>query len=138
VQKALGTADPEYAADTRRRFIDQFAKVVGRPAPEDPWGQLHAAIEAVFSSWHSERAQWYRKNSGIPDTGGTAVTVQAMVFGNLDDRSGTGVLFSRDPLTGNAEVYGEWLQRGQGEDVVSGRANAQPLSTMADSMPEAP
>jgi pyruvate,orthophosphate dikinase len=137
VQKALGAADPDYAADTRRRFVDQFAKVVGRPAPEDPWDQLHVAIEAVFSSWHSERAQWYRRYAGIPDDGGTAVTVQAMVFGNLDDRSGTGVLFSRNPLTGDASVYGEWLQRGQGEDVVSGHANAQPLSTMADSMPEA-
>jgi len=137
VQKALGSVDPDYAADTRRRFIDQFAKVVGREAPADPWDQLHAAIEAVFSSWHSERARWYRRNAGIPDDGGTAVTVQAMVFGNLDDRSGTGVLFSRDPLTGQAQVYGEWLQRGQGEDVVSGRANAQPLSTMAESMPEA-
>jgi pyruvate,orthophosphate dikinase len=137
VEAALAVGDADYAADTRRRFVDQFAKVVGREAPADPWDQLHAAIEAVFSSWHSERAQWYRKNAGIPDDGGTAVTVQAMVFGNLDDSSGTGVLFSRDPLTGEAEVYGEWLQRGQGEDVVSGRANAQPLSTMAESMPEA-
>ncbi|MDT7657517.1 MAG: pyruvate, orthophosphate dikinase, partial [Pseudonocardiales bacterium] len=120
VQAALGSADPDYAADTRRRFIDQFAKVVGRPAPEDPWDQLRAAIEAVFSSWHSERAQWYRKNSGIPDDGGTAVTVQAMVFGNLDDNSGTGVLFTRDPGTGEAALYGDFMRCAQGEDVVNG------------------
>ncbi|HTK63225.1 MAG TPA: pyruvate, phosphate dikinase [Pseudonocardia sp.] len=137
VEAALAVGDPAYAADTRRRFIDQFSKVVGREAPADPWDQLHAAIEAVFSSWHSERAVWYRNSRGIPEDGGTAVTVQAMVFGNLDDRSGTGVLFSRNPLTGDSEPYGEWLPRGQGEDVVSGRADAQPLSTMADTMPEA-
>ncbi len=137
VQSALEAADPEYAADTRRRFVEQFAKVVGRPAPEDPWDQLHAAIEAVFSSWQSDRAQCYRRKRGIPDDGGTAVTVQAMVFGNLDDRSGTGVLFSRNPLTGAAEPYGEWLPRGQGEDVVSGRADALPLATIAETMPEA-
>ncbi len=137
VQAALAVGDAEYAADTRRRFVEQFAKVVGRDAPADPWDQLRAAIEAVFNSWNSERAKWYRRERGIPEDGGTAVTVQAMVFGNLDDRSGTGVLFSRDPLTGDAEPYGEWLLRGQGEDVVSGRANAQPLASMAESMPEA-
>ncbi len=137
VEAALAAGDPEYAADTRRRFVEQFAKVVGREAPADPWDQLRAAIEAVLSSWRSERAKFYRRERGIPDDGGTAVTVQAMVFGNLDDRSGAGVLFSRNPLTGDADVYGEWLPRGQGEDVVSGRADAQPLDTMAESMPEA-
>jgi pyruvate,orthophosphate dikinase len=137
VEAALAVGDAAYAADTRRRFVDQFAKVVGTEAPSDPWDQLRAAIEAVFHSWNSERAKFYRRERGIPDDGGTAVTVQAMVFGNLDDRSGTGVLFSRNPLTGGADPYGEWLPRGQGEDVVSGRSDALPLSTMEETMPEA-
>jgi pyruvate,orthophosphate dikinase len=137
VEAALATVDPGYAVDTRRRFVEQFAKVVGVEAPADPWQQLQAAIAAVFSSWQSERAQWYRKDRGIPDTGGTAVTVQAMVFGNLDEHSGTGVLFTRDPLTGKPEPYGEWLPRGQGEDVVSGRADALPLAEMAAQASEA-
>lgn len=137
VEAALAAGDPVYAADTRRRFVEQFAKVVGAEAPAEPWDQLRAAIEAVFHSWNSERAKWYRRERGIPEDGGTAVTVQAMVFGNLDDRSGTGVLFSRNPLTGDAEPYGEWLPRGQGEDVVSGRADALPLASMEEQMPEA-
>jgi pyruvate,orthophosphate dikinase len=137
VEAALATGDPGYAADTRRRFLEQFAKVVGHEAPADPWDQLRAAIEAVFNSWQSDRAKFYRRGRGIPDDGGTAVTVQAMVFGNLDDGSGTGVLFSRNPLTGDAHPYGEWLPRGQGEDVVSGRSNALPLSTMEQTMPHA-
>jgi pyruvate, orthophosphate dikinase len=136
VEAALAARDPVYAADTRSRFVEQFAKVVGREAPADPWDQLRAAVEAVFSSWQSERAKFYRRERGIPDSCGTAVIVQAMVFGNLDDRSGTGVLFSRNPLTGDAAPYGEWLPRGQGEDVVSGRADALPLATMAETMPD--
>ena len=132
---AVETGDAEYAADTRRRFDEQFAKVVGVEPPESPWTQLELAISAVLDSWHSKRALAYRQARGIPDDGGTAVTVQAMVFGNLDDRSGTGVLFSRDPLSGNPQPYGEWLARGQGEDVVSGRANAQHLDRLLESMP---
>ena len=137
VEQALArdTGDPGYAADTRRRFIAQFESVVGAEAPEQPWEQLRLAIGAVFSSWRSRRAIAYRADRGIPDTGGTAVTVQAMVFGNLDANSGTGVLFSRDPLTGAAAPYGEWLPKGQGEDVVSGRSNALPLAELATAMP---
>jgi pyruvate,orthophosphate dikinase len=118
------------------RFEEQFAKVVGRPAPADPWQQLRLAIGAVFESWHSRRAVAYRREHGIPDEGGTAVTVQAMVFGDLDDHSGTGVLFSRDPVTGAAAPYGEWLARAQGEDVVSGRADARPLAELAAALPD--
>ncbi|MFI0469534.1 pyruvate, phosphate dikinase [Saccharopolyspora sp. 5N102] len=138
VEQALadGSGDPGYAADTRRRFDEQFEKVVGRPVPEEPYEQLRLAIGAVFESWSSPRAVAYRRDRGIPDDGGTAVTVQAMVFGNLDDRSGTGVMFTRDPLTGDAEAYGEWLVRGQGEDVVSGRSDARPLAELARDMPE--
>jgi pyruvate,orthophosphate dikinase len=129
VEQAAG--DRAWAADTRRRFEEQFAAVVGEPAPQDPWEQLRLAVAAVFASWRSRRAFAYRRDRGIPDDGGTAVTVQAMVFGNLDGRSGTGVLFTRDPLTGGPDPYGEWLPRGQGEDVVSGRSDALPLAEMA-------
>jgi pyruvate, orthophosphate dikinase len=137
IERALSdeTGDAEYAADTRRRFAEQFEKVVGVEPPESPWEQLEFAIRAVLDSWHSKRAIAYRQARGIRDDGGTAVTVQAMVFGNLDDCSGTGVLFTRDPLSGNPEPYGEWLKQGQGEDVVSGRANAQHLDDLRTSMP---
>jgi len=139
VEMALAqeTGDSRYAADTRRRFVEQFEKVVGTCPPADPWEQLRMAIVAVLESWHSRRAVAYRRDRGISDEGGTAVTIQAMVFGNLDDRSGTGVLFTRDPLSGAADPYGEWLLRGQGEDVVSGRSNARALDELADEMPTA-
>jgi pyruvate,orthophosphate dikinase len=129
------TGNPGYASDTSRRFAEQFERVVGSPAPTDPLEQLHAAVAAVFDSWFGERAVAYRRHHGIGDDGGTSVTVQAMVFGNLDDDSGTGVLFSRNPLTGDPAPYGEWLPRGQGEDVVSGRFDALPLSALAAAHP---
>jgi pyruvate,orthophosphate dikinase len=140
VQSALAaaTGSDEYAADTRRRFEEQFEKVVGTFAPADPWDQLHVAVAAVFESWMSERAVHYRAERGIAtDGGGTAVTVQAMVFGNLDDRSGTGVMFTRDPTGATDAHYGEWLPRGQGEDVVSGAFDPLPLEAMLESLPDA-
>src|SRR5207244_2543762 len=85
----------------------------GHEVPAEPPDQLRAAIHAVFDSWSSRRAVAYREHWGISDDGGTAVVVQAMVFGNLGGRSGTGVLFTRDPLTGEPEPYGEWLAGGQ-------------------------
>jgi pyruvate,orthophosphate dikinase len=137
VQRALAVFGGErYAADTRRRFEEQFENVVGSPAPSDAWDQLRAAIAAVFDSWSSDRAVHYRAERGIPATGGTAVTVQAMVFGNLDQRSGTGVMFSRDP-TGASGHYGEWLPGGQGEDVVSGAFSPLPLEAMRETLPDA-
>lgn len=135
VERALSACTGEtHAADVRRRFAEQFAAVIGRVPPADPWDQLMLAIEAVLASWHSRRAVAYRRDRGIPDDLGTAVTVQAMVFGNLDARSGTGVLFTRDPRTGAGEPYGEWLPRGQGEDLVSGRCDALPLSALASGL----
>ncbi|MFE9322598.1 pyruvate, phosphate dikinase [Nocardia sp. NPDC052278] len=131
-------AGAQFAADTHRRFRELYSKVVGpldQDPPSDPWVQLRAAIRAVFESWNSARAAAYRGHHGITTLEGTAVTVQAMVFGNLDDMSGTGVLFSRNPLTGAAEPYGEWLPRGQGEDVVSGRFDPLRLSALAEQMP---
>lgn len=138
VERALAelTGDAAFAADTARRFAHQFAAVVGVEAPADPHAQLEAAVAAVLGSWDSRRAVAYRRERGLDDDAGTAVTVQAMVFGNLDERSGTGVLFSRDPLTGEPEPYGEWLSRGQGEDVVSGTHDPLPLSALADEQPE--
>ncbi len=137
VEAALArqSGNPGYAADTARRFTEQYARVVGSAAPADPIAQLHGAVAAVFDSWFGERALSYRKHHGIAEDGGTSVTVQAMVFGNLDDDSGTGVLFSRNPLTGDAAPYGEWLPRGQGEDVVSGRFDALPLAALATQHP---
>ncbi|RBO93737.1 pyruvate, phosphate dikinase [Nocardia puris] len=137
---AAETRDPRYAADTHRRFLAQFREIVlgdpAGPVPADPWEQLRAAIAAVFRSWDSPRARTYRRAKGIADDLGTAVTVQAMVFGNLDTRSGTGVLFSRDPNTGVRRVFGEWLPGGQGEDVVSGRITPRPLDDLAAALPD--
>lgn len=130
------TGDAAYAADTVRRFEEQFAKVVGDVPPDDPWDQLERAVAAVFESWQSPRAIAYRKHHGISDEGGTAVTVQAMVFGNIDETSGTGVLFTRNPVEARREPLGEWLLRGQGEDVVSGRSTPRPLADLATEMPE--
>jgi pyruvate, orthophosphate dikinase len=161
VEAALATmtGNAAYARDTHRRFITQYAKTVlkapleppeasspvdlrqlaekeaGRAVPVEPYEQLWAAIGAVFDSWVSARARAYRRHWGVPDEGGTAVTVQAMVFGNLDDRSGTGVLFTRNPLTGSPEPYGEYLPRGQGEDVVSGEFTPDPLTTIDEHVP---
>lgn len=129
------TRDRRYAEETQRRFDEQFSRVVGAGPTRDPWEQLVAAVEAVFRSWNSSRAVSYRRHHGIADDGGTAVTVQAMVFGNLDNLSGTGVLFSRNPLTGDSAPYGEWLPGGQGEDVVSGRFDPLPLSALAEALP---
>ena len=98
--------------------------------------QLRGAVRAVFKSWSSRRARRYRQHHAIADDLGTAVTVQAMVFGNLDARSGTGVLFSRNPTTGAREPYGEYLPRAQGEDVVSGKFTPEPLSALGAQMPE--
>ncbi|SNR91176.1 pyruvate, orthophosphate dikinase [Haloechinothrix alba] len=129
------SGDASFGPDAHRRFIEQFTKVVGTEPGDDPWEQLEAAVVAVFESWNSPRATAYRKHHRLPDDAGTAVTVQAMVFGNLGEDSGTGVLFSRDPVTGAREPFGEWLPGGQGEDVVSGQFDPLPLSQLAESMP---
>lgn len=154
------TGDDSYARDTHARFCHQFGDIVlkahldpyvsgptaaqmrdmvmddvGESIPDDPYAQLRAAISAVFDSWTSARARSYRRHWGISDEGGTAVTVQAMVFGNLGDESGTGVLFTRNPLNGTPTPYGEWLPGGQGDDVVGGTHAVLDLSTLATTMP---
>ena len=138
---AAECGDAGFARDTHRRFRELYAQIVLKaadaPCPQDVIAQLHGAVRAVFESWNSRRARRYRQHQGIADDLGTAVTIQAMVFGNLDARSGTGVLFSRNPLTGDPAPFGEYLPRAQGEDVVSGRFSPQPLATMGDSVPDA-
>jgi pyruvate,orthophosphate dikinase len=102
----------------------------------EPLTQLRGAIEAVFRSWHSERARVFREREGIDEGLGTAVTVQAMVFGNLDERSGTGVVFTRDPATGDGRPYGDYLARAQGEDVVAGTHQTSGLDALRDQLPD--
>jgi len=137
VEKALaaeGSAD--FARDSRRRFSESYARIVSEGAPGDPYQQLRAAIEAVFASWDSPRAAAYRSHHGLDDHGGTAVVVQAMVFGNLGDDSGAGVMFSRNPMTGAVEKFGEWLPGGQGDDVVSGTVDVEPIALLRDRQPD--
>ena len=145
---------PAFARDTHRRFLELYSNIVlktpigeegsdvnpaslrerirdaGHDMPVSPRAQLSHAIAAVFGSWNSRRARRYREHHNIPHDLGTAVTVQAMVFGNLDDNSGTGVIFSRNPLSGERTPYGEYLPRAQGEDVVSGRFTPQSLDSL--------
>ncbi len=103
--------------------------------PEDPWLQLRSAIEAVFRSWNSERARTYRRKEGIPDDLGTAVTVQAMVFGNRGPDSATGVLFTRNPATGESALYGDVMFDAQGDDVVAGTHQTEPIAVLDERMP---
>lgn len=102
-------------------YLVKVEQETGAPFPQDPIHQLRGAVSGVLSSWDSRRAIQFRRQAGIPERPGTAVTVQSMVFGNLDEASGTGVVFSRDPNTGAQRMVGEFLPRAQGEDVVSGR-----------------
>ena len=130
---------PEFAADTRQRFRHMYRRIVlgdeNGEVPDDPVAQLGGAIGAVFRSWNSPRALAYRKHHGLNEIGGTAVVVQAMVFGNMESQSGTGVLFSRNPMTGASEPFGEWLRCGQGEDVVSGTFDVEPISALREEQP---
>jgi pyruvate,orthophosphate dikinase len=133
---AAVTRDPAFATDCRTRFETMFRETVGVDVvPDDPWAQLRAAIEAVFRSWNGDRAQAYRRREGIPDDLGTAVTVQAMVFGNRSADSGSGVLFTRNPATGEAAPYGDVMFEAQGEDVVAGTHRTESLDELAARLP---
>jgi pyruvate, orthophosphate dikinase len=114
-----------------------YREETGRDFPQDPREQLTRAVRAVFDSWESPRAQVYRRTYDIPDDLGTAVNVVQMVFGNKGDESGTGVAFTRDPSTGEAEPYGEFLANAQGEDVVAGIRTPEPLAAMEKKLPSA-
>ncbi|MEY2399582.1 MAG: pyruvate, orthophosphate dikinase [Actinomycetota bacterium] len=133
------TSDSAVSADTLRRLCERYKDVVkqetGKAFPQDPQQQLRGAIEAVFKSWGGARAIAYRDREHISHELGTAVNVQAMVFGNRDDNSGTGVGFTRDPATGAAGAYGDFLVNAQGEDVVAGIRNTEPLNAMAKKFP---
>ncbi|WP_057882624.1 pyruvate, phosphate dikinase [Tsuneonella troitsensis] len=145
-------ADTEMEAEDWQALVAQYRQIaeneLGRPFPQDVHEQLWGAIRAVFDSWDSDRAKVYRRLNDIPAGWGTAVNVQAMVFGNMGDTSATGVAFTRDPATGERAYYGEWLVNAQGEDVVAGirtpqyltkrareAAGAKPLS-MEEAMPD--
>lgn len=118
------------------KFLEHVRKNAGREFPTDPYEQLELAIEAVFKSWNNERAIVYRRTEKIPDNLGTAVNVQAMVFGNAGDDSGTGVAFTRDPSTGEKVIFGEYLMNAQGEDVVAGVRTPVPISELQAQNPE--
>ena len=134
---AVSSGSEKFAANCRRRFVAMFRDVVGvDQVPEDAWAQLRAAVEAVFRSWNSDRARAYRQHEGIPDDLGTAVTVQAMVFGNRSVDSGTGVLFTRNPATGEPVLYGDIMFNAQGEDVVAGTHQTEPIAVLDQRMPE--
>ncbi len=134
------TSDAGVPIELLRYLVDAYQQIVerhtGRPFPQDPDEQLRGAIEAVFASWNGPRAIAYRVRERISHDLGTAVNVQAMVFGNRDDDSGTGVGFTRDPATGATGEYGDFLVNAQGEDVVAGIRNTEPLSALKDRFPK--
>ena len=128
------------AADLKElaeQFKAEYKNQLGKDFPSDPVEQLKLAIEAVFRSWDNPRANVYRRDNDIPYSWGTAVNVMPMVFGNLNDKSGTGVAFTRDPATGENELMGEFLKNAQGEDVVAGVRTPMPIAQMEQEFPEA-
>ncbi|KMY22826.1 pyruvate phosphate dikinase [Actinobaculum suis] len=137
LQHAHGySGDLDMTTDDLREITSIFKGIVrrttGRNFPQNPRSQMNLAITAVFRSWNTERARIYRRREHIPDDLGTAVNIQTMVFGNLGETSATGVCFTRDPSTGHSGVYGDFLPNAQGEDVVAGIRNTQPLAELQD------
>jgi pyruvate,orthophosphate dikinase len=134
------TTDAGIPIELLHYLVDAYLQIVerhtGKPFPQDPDEQLRGAVEAVFASWNGPRAIAYRVRERIAHDLGTAVNVQAMVFGNRDDNSGTGVGFTRDPATGEVGEYGDFLVNAQGEDVVAGIRNTEPLSALKDKFPQ--
>lgn len=134
-------ADTELDANALKELVKRFKALVkertGKAFPSSPWEQLLGAIGAVFGSWNNERAIIYRRKYSIPDEWGTAVNVQAMVFGNMGDNSCSGVAFTRDPASGAKVFYGEYLINAQGEDVVAGVRTPDPVATLQLKMPRA-
>lgn len=132
--------DTEFDADDMKamviRFKEYYKSVKGEDFPSDPRQQMIESVKAVFRSWDNPRANVYRRMNDIPYSWGTAVNVQVMVFGNTGDTSGTGVAFTRDPSTGEARLYGEFLMNAQGEDVVAGIRTPQTIDQLKDVMPE--
>jgi pyruvate,orthophosphate dikinase len=139
-KKARVKTDPELtAAQLRplvRRFLAIYKDATRHEFPSDPQEQLREAIEAVFKSWNTPRAKTYRQIERIPDDLGTAVNVQMMVFGNMGPNSGTGVAFTRNPITGKKELYGDYLANAQGEDVVAGVRDTEPIKALKRRLPK--
>ena len=140
-KRAVGAEfDTDLDTDALIDLVDQFKQAIvdktGKSFPEDPMEQLWGAITAVFGSWNNPRAISYRQLNEIPGEWGTAVNVQTMVFGNMGEDSGTGVLFSRNPATGENNLYGEFLMNAQGEDVVAGTRTPKPIGELAEPEPE--
>ena len=142
VKEAKGVHyDTELTVDDLKELVQRFKTVYseemdGEEFPQDPKEQLLGAVKAVFRSWDNPRAIVYRRMNDIPGDWGTAVNVQAMVFGNMGDTSGTGVAFTRNPSTGEKGIYGEYLINAQGEDVVAGVRTPQPISKLAEDLPK--
>jgi pyruvate, orthophosphate dikinase len=137
----LPSASAEAGPDALRAHVGELLarveELAGRPVPHDPHTQLRESVEAVFRSWDCDRARAYRRREGIAEELGTAVNVQAMVFGNRGEDSGTGVVFTRNPSTGEAAPYGDYLARAQGEDVVAGSSRTEPVAHLAEHAPAA-
>ncbi|MCD6299080.1 MAG: pyruvate, phosphate dikinase, partial [Thermoplasmata archaeon] len=125
--------DQEISVEGLKKVVEDYKKISS--IPDEPEEQLFMAVEAVFRSWNNKRARNYRKHQGLPDDVGTGVVIQTMVFGNLDDKSGTGVSFTRNPATGEKHLYGEFLVNAQGEDIVSGKRTPQPVSSLKEVFP---
>ena len=134
------TADLDLDVDDLRELVSAYQKAIeehaGRPFPQDPREQMELAVRAVFDSWNTERAVLYRRQEQIPEDDGTAVNIQAMVFGNRGMDSGSGVAFTRDPASGSQGVYGDYLQNAQGEDVVAGIRNTVSLADLGELDPK--
>ena len=132
--------DTELTAEDLKEIVEDYKKIIkevkGKSFPQDPREQLKMSIDAVFGSWNNKRAVSYRNIHGIPHNIGTAVNVQAMVFGNMGQDSGTGVAFTRNPATGEDKFYGEYLMNAQGEDVVAGIRTPKHISKLKEEMPE--
>jgi len=133
--------DTDISVEDLKALVAKYKKEItqhtGRTFPSDPKEQLFGAISAVFRSWNTPRAITYRELHGYPDNWGTAVNVQAMVFGNMGDDSATGVAFTRNPSTGEKKFYGEFMINAQGEDVVAGIRTPEPIENLAREMPKA-
>jgi pyruvate,orthophosphate dikinase len=140
-EKYNARLDTDLNARALKELVEKYKLLVkketGMDFPEDPKEQLKMAINAVFESWNNKRAIDYRRIYGIPDDWGTAVNIQAMVFGNMGDTSGTGVAFTRNPATGEKKFYGEFLLNAQGEDVVAGIRTPQPIEELREKLPDA-
>ena len=127
--------DADDLKEVIKRYKGIYRKALNEEFPQDPKDQLFEAIKAVFRSWDNPRAIYYRRMNDIPGDWGTAVNVQTMVFGNMGDTSGTGVAFTRNPSTGEKQIYGEYLINAQGEDVVAGVRTPQPITKLAEDLP---